>query len=218
MKCIIMLALLGATVLCDSVANATGERLAVSIVNYSGKSDDIRIFRSLLNDWVLTLPEEIPSKVGSEYLRHLRTLERTTEFRSAIEIDEYWKHSDAIQIIYGVIEAEGSNAYFVRSKIYLGDLQGSFPHKTLLIELPFAVRNYADTQDFHTAALLYSLAMDAQRVNPNQTSLIAQLLKSAKDKLTDIKKRKTLAVRADSPLADMETAIDEAAKRLRGHQ
>ena len=198
----------------SAVANATGERLTISIVTYGGKSDDFRLFRSRLNDWVLTLSDEIPSQAGGEYLRHLRTLDRTTEFSSAVEIDDYWRRSDALQIMYGEIAIESAGTYFVSSHVYLGDLQGSLPHKTILIELPFDVHNYADTYDFHTAVFLYSLAMDAEHSNPQQTPLIATMLKIARDKVEDIKRRKSLGSKAESSLAELEMAIDDAAKHL----
>jgi hypothetical protein len=199
-------------------AQADGERLNISVVSYSGKDEDFKVFRSRLGDWVLNLSEELSAPAGADYLRRLKLVDRKAEFSTAADLDSYWKTGDALQVLTGSIAPEAGNSYFVQSRIYLGDLQGAFPRKTILIEVPFTARNYADTQDSHTAVLLYGLAMDAERVDSSHKALIAQLLKSAKDKLADIKKRKSLAWNAQSPLPELERAVEEAEKRLKGQQ
>ena len=209
------LAVLLLFIACCSSFTYAYERLTISIVTYRGNNEDVRLFQAQLSNCILTLPELLPSMADADYLRHLKALERNDDFSSAAERDAYWKQGDALQIFFGTISLESSHRYFVRSNIYFGDLQGSLPHKTLSLEVPFSVRNVADTLDIHTAVILYGLAMDAGKASPRKKDLIANLLKVAKDKLIDIRNRKNLSFAIDSPLFELEQAIDTTAKELR---
>ncbi len=215
LRSILKIALLGTLILSAPGAHADGERLNISMVNYSGKPEDFQHFRSRFRDWMLNLSEGIPATLKVDYLSRLKLVERVTEFPSDEALKKYWKEGDALEVLMGSIDTDAGNKYFVSSRIYLGELHGQFPRDSILIEVPFAVRDYADTKDFHTAVLLYGLAMDAERVDPGHKALIAQFLKSAKDKLTDIRNRKTLKVKPDSPLPYLERAIAEAEKELK---
>jgi hypothetical protein len=214
---ILKMAMLGALMLYAPGALADGERLTISMVNYRGKGEAFEQFRSRFRDWMLTLSECIPATVKVNYLSRLKLIERETEFPSDDALKKYWKEGDALQVVSSVsIDKDAGDKYFVSTRIYLGELQGQFPRDSILIEVPFAVRDYADTKDFHTAVMLYGLAMDAERVDHSRKALIAQFLKSAKDKLTDIKNRNALESKRNSPRSDLEWAIAEAEKKVKG--
>jgi hypothetical protein len=211
----VALALLGILVLSASGARADGERLSISMVSYSGNAEDFQQFRSRFRDWMQDLSGANPATMKVDYLSRLKLVEREADFPSQDALKNYWKSGEALQVLRGSIDKDAGNKYFVSSRIYLGEQRDTLGPESILIEVPFTVRDYADTRDFHTAVLLYGLAMDAERVDPGHKALIAQFLKGAKDKLRDIRNRKTLKLKADSPLPELERAIAEAEKKLK---
>jgi hypothetical protein len=196
-------------------ARADGERLKVSVIDYACRNpNDFKVFRSQLQSWVQTLPDEIPETTRPPYMKQLTFVGRTNGFNSAAEQEAYWKNGDALQIFSGSIMDQGQT-YYVRSLIYLGPDQRYFPRGSIKIEVPFTVDSYADTHDTHSAVLFYGLATDAEHRDPRNKAVIAQFLKSAKDRLADIERRNSIRKERNRDLVDLEKAIAKAEQRLR---
>lgn len=192
-----------------------GERLDIAVAKYSGRDEHFQLFRASLKDWMIAQADELSSAYPDvKYLARLRLIDKNQNaFPSAADLERYWKESDVLQIFEGRISAEASNQYFVQSRIYLGELRGELPQRSILIEAPFAIREYADTRDSHVAVLFYALAMDAERVDPRRRVLIASLLKVSKDKLRDVSGRNN--GRLTQELLRLQGAVDKAEARLR---
>ena len=177
---------------------ALESRLTICIFKYAGTDSTIgnnnfAIFRKIYEEKISLLKDEL--SIFSDDLSYLSELRmfpplasKALEDAFSMESDlkEYWKSSDALQLLRGSVFQKEATTY-VRSQIYLGISSDSLNISSVVVRLPVIDEEFPNTSDTHSIVTYYALAMDAERLG--KVSTVVRLLSKALEKLRDLERR-----------------------------
>jgi hypothetical protein len=137
--------------LLPSVTNLYGQdkpRIVVALFKYPGDIVTFTQFREMLSKKLLLLGGEFGNK--HQYIRGLHCFDTQTSAPSKVEIiQSYWKSSDALEVMSGIILNE-NNRNLVSSTVYLFELKGSLSKDFITLKFPVASKQYQHTKDTHS--------------------------------------------------------------------
>ncbi len=72
----------------------------------------------------------------------------------------YWRETGALALLTGRVKQIGDAGLSIRSTFFLGELGQQQGAETIDLELPFSSATFDTTNDSHSVAILYALAID----------------------------------------------------------
>jgi hypothetical protein len=193
-----------------------GRRLQVSLFRYAGSEEGepktyFSRFKGILRDKLTVLVEELTnSSPGFAYLKSL-TLEPGgnegfgDNLNSEAAVQRYWLGSRSLILLRGSIVPERDSSYSAQTRIFFGELRGALPNASLPVKLPIDGEQFANTNDSHSLAIYYALAMDAARLGDDPAHVIT-LLSRAQDKIRDLSRRQDLS----PAVMEIQKAVEKA--------
>ncbi len=171
-------------------------RTDIAIYRYGGAKGEgeqhFDIFQEIIYDKIDELNELLTEKTDeASYLENLRISDPIDERIKTRDLGKRWKNQNLLLAMRGIMGPE-SGVYWVKSKIFLGDLAsykgylGS--NKEIIVRLKVSYENYANTTDSHTLVTLYALIIDAiQKQAPK--NLIGHMISRAIETIADLERR-----------------------------
>jgi len=190
------LTLVGLAVLLGGMSGATGgladERLRSRVLEYfylPQMASQHKVVQIIIRNNMLYIRDNLTSASGNlSYLDGVGAYpEGGDPLNTRDELDQIWNDpaAPALQVLYGVIEpaAANANALTVRSEIYIGDLPAAvgIPLQTNLFRITSntEVTEYGRIADAHAYVLVYSLILDAMRMQKPDDVVFALVNASA---------------------------------------
>jgi hypothetical protein len=196
---------------CSGITASVQPRLTIPVFRYAGSEDDearshFSRFQAVLGVKLETLIGEVqqadsgesgvdpgvgPSPQRLDYLRDLGLYVPqdgpiTDTLNTLAKRETYWRKQNALQLLRG--EMWPGQPYFVDSRIFIGDLRGSFPSPEVHVRMPVRPELVPSTNDSHSLVTYYALAMDARRLRCDP-AIIRSFLSRAWSVLQDLKRR-----------------------------
>lgn len=199
-------------------------KVTVSLFQYAGADEGeaknhFSRFKGILRDKMTILVEELTA--GTTRFDYLNLLSLAPPGNGALPDNltneaaarNYWTQSRSLLLLRGSIVPETGGTYFAQSRLYFGGLSGTLPAPSLSIRLPIDGEQFSNTNDAHSLALYYALAMDAARLEEPPASVLA-LLSKAEDKIRDLTRRHALT----PEVLELQKAVERAvaAEKRRG--
>ncbi len=154
-------------------------RLLIKVTNYASASDSSQdLLVNILTNKISNLIQEMIPNAGDDSLSYLTSLKieetGTTQPLSLEERLDYWRRSQALEVLGGIVMTSAEGGDIVASSVDLGELGGELPKRTVDLELELTMEEFRSTRDAHSLVTLYALCMDARRLDkdPNAISTI----------------------------------------------
>lgn len=180
------------------------DRVAIRVVKYTGEDKHYDAFITVLKQRVRKFVETYSSRDEMSYLRDMVILKAGMPD----DFERFWRSINALEVLNSSTEVK-KGKLTVTSEVYLCDLKGSLPQKSVVLEQTLSTADFRLTRDTYTMVILYALAMDATRTNKPR-SVIATYLKDAGEIANDIP-----AGARKGDVAFLIKAINVEAKALR---
>lgn len=193
-----------------------GPRLKISLFRYAGAEEGearthFSRFKGILRDKITVLVEE---SVGSwPKLTYLNSLSLEPggdegfedKLSSEAAVQSYWAGSRSLILLRGSMFTDSQRNYTARTRLFFGELRGALPRPSLSLNLPINEDQFSNTNDSHSLAIYYALAMDAARLR-YEPSHVINLLSRAQDKIHDLSNRGSIS----PAVMEIQQAVDKA--------
>jgi hypothetical protein len=130
-----------------------------------------------------------------------------SDMPSLTAIADRWRQENAIQVISAAGFRQSGGSTVLEGSIYLGDLAGTLPGKTVILPPTINAASYQSSRDIVKTTMLYALAVDAGNYKP----AACPLLYRAGQVRNDLVRRRVdvggLAAAIDRRLAALKCAV-----------
>lgn len=173
---ILIVALFALPVMAAPVMAAAEGRTSVHLFKYgSTNSSEARIafldFRDLMTEKLPRLASELLSSQEIPEVAELALQPVTASdgnglahpserIPSLADRRTYWRRTGALALLTGRVKNAQGDSLSVHSTFFLGELGRVHETEAIDVELPFTAATYDTTNDSHSVAVLYALAMD----------------------------------------------------------